>query len=163
MQMSTTTGNSAPISLEAYYQGRKALVTGGLGFIGSNVARRLVELGADVLVVDSLQANTGGNLANLKGVEDQLQVRLLDLRNCREFPDIVIGRDVIFNLAGQVSHLDSMTNPSPISEPTFTRRSSYLIPAAGMRRTRELSLPPPGRSTGGRRLIRSARIILCIR
>jgi UDP-glucose 4-epimerase len=111
MQISTTTGNSTPISLETYYRGRRALVTGGLGFIGSNIARRLLELGADVVVVDSLQANTGGNFANLKDVEDELQVRLLDLRNCHEFPDIVIGRDVIFNLAGQVSHLDSMTNP----------------------------------------------------
>jgi UDP-glucose 4-epimerase len=111
MQDFATGENRTPISLATHYRGLRTLVTGGLGFIGSNVARRLAELGAEVLVVDSLQTNTGGNAANLRGLEDRVQVRVLDLRSTSEFPEIVREKDVIFNLAGHVSHLDSMTNP----------------------------------------------------
>jgi UDP-glucose 4-epimerase len=98
-------------SVDSYYGGLKVLVTGGLGFIGSNLARRLVELGANVLVVDSLQPNTGANTANLKDIEDRLQIRIVDLRRCDEIADLLPGHNVIFNLAGTVSHIDSMTDP----------------------------------------------------
>ncbi len=98
-------------SIDSYYRGLNALVTGGLGFIGSNLARRLVDLGANVIVVDSLQTNTGGNRINLEGIEDRLQIRLVDLRNCDEIADLLPGNNVIFNLAGTVSHIDSMTDP----------------------------------------------------
>jgi UDP-glucose 4-epimerase len=94
-----------------YYKGLKVMVTGGLGFIGSNVAKRLVNLGAQVLVVDNLQANTGGNTANLKGFEDKLEVRLIDLKGCDRHPEIFEGLTAIFNLAGNVSHIDSMIDP----------------------------------------------------
>lgn len=104
-------GGSPPSPFETGYKGLKAVVTGGLGFIGSNLARRLVELGVDVIVVDCLHANSGANSANLKGVEDRLQVRSLDLRNSQQLPEILAEQDIVFNLAGLVSHIDSMTDP----------------------------------------------------
>jgi UDP-glucose 4-epimerase len=106
-----TAGASPSNSFEASCKGLKAMVTGGLGFIGSNLARRLAELGAEVVVVDSLQVNSGGNPANLAGFENRLQVRSLDLRDSNLFPEVLAAQDMIFNLAGLVSHIDSMTNP----------------------------------------------------
>jgi UDP-glucose 4-epimerase len=98
-------------STHSFYRGCKILVTGGLGFIGSNLARRLVEIGGDVLVVDSCLPNTGSNYANLKGFEDRLRIRTVDLRNAEEIATLLPGHNVLFNLAGTVSHLDSMTDP----------------------------------------------------
>ena len=94
-----------------FYRGRHVLVTGGLGFIGSNLARRLVDLGADVLIVDSMIPDHGGNFFNLAGVEDRLTVNIADVRQASTMNQLVRGRDVIFNLAGQVSHIDSMRDP----------------------------------------------------
>lgn len=94
----------------AHYAGRPVLVTGGLGFIGSNLARRLADLGARVLVVDSLIPEYGGNPANLSGYDDRVRVNIADVRG-HGIDYLVRGHDVIFNLAGQVSHIDSMQNP----------------------------------------------------
>jgi len=94
-----------------FYRGRRVLITGGLGFIGSNLARRLVDLGADILIVDSLLADYGGNLFNLAGVEDRLRLNVADVRQGTTMHYLVRGREVIFNLAGQVSHIDSMRDP----------------------------------------------------
>lgn len=94
----------------AHYAGRPVLVTGGLGFIGSNLARRLADLGARVLVVDSLIPEYGGNPANLWGYEDRVRVNIADVRG-HGIDYLVRGHDIIFNLAGQVSHIDSMQNP----------------------------------------------------
>jgi UDP-glucose 4-epimerase len=94
-----------------FYRGRRVLVTGGLGFIGSNLARHLVDLGADVLLVDSLLPDYGGNLFNIAGLEDRLRVNIADVRQQTTMNYLVRGRDVIFNLAGQVSHIDSMRDP----------------------------------------------------
>jgi len=93
------------------YRGRRVLVTGGLGFIGSNLARRLVDLGADVLLVDCLLPGSGGNRFNVAGLEDRLRVEIADVRREPAMRDLVRDREVIFNLAGQVSHVDSMTDP----------------------------------------------------
>jgi UDP-glucose 4-epimerase len=87
------------------------MITGGLGFIGSNLARRLVELGAQILLVDSLVPEYGGNVHNIAGVEDRLRVNVADIRTEWSMRYLVKGQDLIFNLAGQVSHLDSMTDP----------------------------------------------------
>ena len=94
-----------------FYRGRRVLITGGLGFIGSNLARALVELGADVLIVDSLIDDYGGNLFNVDGIEDRLRVNIADIRQGTTMAYLVRGREVIFNLAGQVSHIDSMRDP----------------------------------------------------
>ena len=94
-----------------FYRGRPVLVTGGLGFIGSNLARALAELGADVLLVDSLIPDYGGNLFNIAGFESRLKVNIADVRQQSTMNFLVKDRDVIFNLAGQVSHIDSMRDP----------------------------------------------------
>jgi UDP-glucose 4-epimerase len=94
-----------------FYRGRRVMVTGGLGFIGSNLARQLVALGADVLLVDSLIPDYGGHLFNIAGVESALRVNVADIRQQSTMNYLVRDREVIFNLAGQVSHIDSMRDP----------------------------------------------------
>lgn len=91
--------------------GKNALITGGLGFIGSNLAHRLVEAGARVTLVDSLVPDYGGNPFNIRGIEDRVAVNIADVRDEYSMAYLVQGRDYIFNLAGQVSHLDSMEDP----------------------------------------------------
>lgn len=93
------------------FDGRRCLVTGGLGFIGANLAGRLVELGADVMLVDSLIPTYGGNLFNIQGLENKLRVNIADVRDENSMDYLVRGQDYIFNLAGQISHLDSMVDP----------------------------------------------------
>ncbi len=93
-----------------YYRGRRVLVTGGLGFIGSNLSRSLADLGASVLAVDSLLPDYGGNLFNLAGYEDKVRINIADVRG-HGMEYLVKGQEVLFNLAGQVSHLDSMVDP----------------------------------------------------
>ena len=87
------------------------MVTGGLGFIGSNLARRLVALGADVLLVDSLIPDYGGNPFNIADVADRLRVSHADVRDRDAMNALVQQQTVVFNLAGQVSHIDSMRDP----------------------------------------------------
>jgi UDP-glucose 4-epimerase len=94
-----------------FYHGLPVMVTGGLGFIGSNVARHLVALDADVLLVDSLIPDYGGNRFNIEGIADRVRVDTTDIRNRDAIRDLVRGQAVIFNLAGQVSHIDSMRDP----------------------------------------------------
>ncbi|MDR7512432.1 MAG: GDP-mannose 4,6-dehydratase, partial [Armatimonadota bacterium] len=95
----------------SFYAGKRVLITGGLGFIGSNLGRRLVDLGAQVLLVDSLIPDYGGNWFNIAGYEDRLRVNIADVRDPYSMRALVRGQDVLFNLAGQVSHLDSMRDP----------------------------------------------------
>lgn len=93
------------------YTNQHVLITGGLGFIGSNLARRLVDLGAHVTLVDSLIPDYGGNRFNIAGYEDHLRVNIADVRDPYSMRALVQGQDFLFNLAGQVSHIDSMTDP----------------------------------------------------
>ena len=102
---------TVPTDHHAFFRDKHVLITGGLGFIGSNLAHRLVSLGADVLIVDSLIPEYGGNVFNVHGVEDRLRVNIADVRDEHGLRYLVQGQDVIFNLAGQVSHTDSMTDP----------------------------------------------------
>ena len=90
---------------------KKILITGGLGFIGSNLARRLVELDNKVSVVDSLIPEYGGNIRNIEGIRDKITINLSDIRDAFSINELIKGQDYIFNLAGQTSHLDSMENP----------------------------------------------------
>ncbi len=99
-----------PDSFESF-RGKNILITGGIGFIGSNLACRLVELGADVTLVDSLIPEYGGNLFNLEPVKDRVRVNIADVRDEFSMDYLVQNRDYVFNLAGQNSHLDSMQNP----------------------------------------------------
>jgi UDP-glucose 4-epimerase len=95
----------------AAFRGARVLVTGGLGFIGASLARRLAALGADVLVVDSLIPEYGGNLFNIAGLEDRVGVNISDIRDIYGLKHLLKGRQFLFNLAGQTSHLDSMAEP----------------------------------------------------
>lgn len=99
--------------MNRFYGGKHVLVTGGLGFIGSNLAIRLLELGAYVTIVDSLIPETGGNPFNIEPVQDhvRLSVRTVDVRDVLAMERLVRNQAVIFNLAGQVSHIDSMQDP----------------------------------------------------
>ncbi|MBN2083878.1 MAG: NAD-dependent epimerase/dehydratase family protein [Anaerolineales bacterium] len=98
-------------SVEKDFAGRRVLITGGMGFIGSNLARRLANLGAEVTLLDSLPAGIGGNPYNISGYEQRLRVRAGDLRDADATADAVRGQELIFNLAGQVGHVQSMEDP----------------------------------------------------
>jgi UDP-glucose 4-epimerase len=93
------------------YAGKRILITGGLGFIGSNLAYQLVAMGADVTIVDSLVPEYGGLRFNIAGIEDRVTVNVSDVRDEHSLRHLIQGQDVLFNLAGQTSHLDSMTDP----------------------------------------------------
>lgn len=93
------------------YDGARVLITGGMGFIGSNLAIRLVAYGAQVTVVDSLIPSYGGNDRNIAPIVDRVKVNIADVRDEYSMNHLVQGVDFLFNLAGQTSHLDSMLDP----------------------------------------------------
>jgi UDP-glucose 4-epimerase len=90
---------------------KNVLITGGLGFIGSSLARRLVALNAEVTLVDSLIPQYGGNLFNIHDIRDTVTVNITDVRDPHAMAYLIQDRDFLFNLAGQTSHLDSMVDP----------------------------------------------------
>jgi UDP-glucose 4-epimerase len=102
---------SAPDTRLAAYAGARAAITGGLGLIGSAIARRLVGLGAEVLLVDSMIPEYGGNLANIADIRDRVAVNIADIRGGFALRHLLRGQDFLFNLAAQTSHLDSMSKP----------------------------------------------------
>lgn len=106
-----TEPRSADRSLDRQFAGRRVLITGGLGFIGSTLARRLADAGARLVLVDSLIPDYGGNLFNLDGYAERVTVNIADVRDEHSMDYLVRGQDVLFNLAGQTSHLDSMRDP----------------------------------------------------
>lgn len=93
------------------FANKQVLITGGAGFIGSNMAIRLAALGAQVTVMDSMLPGYGGNIFNLEPVRDAISINFSDMRDPYSLSYIVQGKDYIFNLAGQVSHQDSMSDP----------------------------------------------------
>jgi UDP-glucose 4-epimerase len=96
---------------ESAFAGVPVLVTGGYGFIGGNLVRRLVELGAQVTVVDALMPNTGANCFNLAQLEGRIKVYVCNMADEEALCERVRGKTYVFNLAGQVSHVDSMRDP----------------------------------------------------
>jgi UDP-glucose 4-epimerase len=97
--------------MKSDFQNKRVLITGGLGFIGSNLARRLVELGAHVTLVDSLVPEYGGNLFNIADLENKVRLNISDVRDEHSMQYLIQGQDYLFNLAGQTSHMDSMRDP----------------------------------------------------
>jgi nucleoside-diphosphate-sugar epimerase len=93
------------------FKGKNVLVTGGVGFIGSNCAIRLTELGANVTIVDSMVPDCGGNLFNISPIKDRVSISFTDIGDGSSISQLVQGQDYIFNFAGHVSHIDSMHNP----------------------------------------------------
>jgi UDP-glucose 4-epimerase len=104
-------GAGAGLPYREFYRGRRVMITGGVGFIGSNLARQLVSLGAQVLLIDSLIPEYGGNLFNIRDITDVVRLNIADVRMQSTMETLVRDQDVIFNLAGQVSHIDSMRDP----------------------------------------------------
>lgn len=117
--MTRSTNSSPPAApagaryaeLAAEIAGKNCLITGGLGFIGSTLAHRLVELGANVTLVDSMLPGAGGNMANIADIHDRVRVNISDIRDANSLRYLVQGQHFLFNLAGQVSHIDSMSDP----------------------------------------------------
>ncbi|MEG2004991.1 MAG: NAD-dependent epimerase/dehydratase family protein, partial [Bilophila sp.] len=95
----------------SFFSGARVLITGGLGFIGSNLGIRLLEDGANVTLVDSLIPEYGGNPINISGYESRFTVNISDVRDPHSMKTLVQGQDYLFNLAGQTSHMDSMADP----------------------------------------------------
>jgi UDP-glucose 4-epimerase len=93
------------------YAGARVVITGGLGFIGSTLALRLAELGADLLLVDSLFPEAGGNLFNIAPIRERVAIEIADIRDVRAMRQLLRGCRYLFNLAAQTSHMDSMADP----------------------------------------------------
>ena len=97
--------------MENYFKNKKILITGGLGFIGSTLAHRLVKIEADIYLIDSLIPEYGGNNFNINGIESKVKVNIADVRDKHSMDYLVKDKDIIFNLAGTLSHIDSMNDP----------------------------------------------------
>ena len=108
------------------YHNKKVLITGGLGFIGSNLARALVAQGARVTIVDSLIPQYGGSLFNIENIREMVHVNVCDVRDPHAMKHLVQGKDFLFNLAGQTSHIDSMTDPQTDLEINASAQLSLL-------------------------------------
>lgn len=99
------------MSLNSEYKNKKVLITGGLGFIGSNLAIRLAGLGAEVTLVDSMILQYGGNKFNISDIKNKVYINFSDVRDAYSMNHLIRDKDYLFNLAGQVSHIDSMLDP----------------------------------------------------
>jgi UDP-glucose 4-epimerase len=115
-----------PAGVASELAGARVLITGGLGFIGSNLARALVGAGSRIRLVDSLMPTHGGTLANVVGIEDSVEVELFDIRDHAGLVDHVRDQDIVFNLAGQTSHLDSMNDPETDLEINCRAQLAFL-------------------------------------
>ena len=103
--------NGASDSRFAAYRGKRVMITGGIGLIGSALARRLVGLGAEVLLIDSMVPEAGGNYANIAAIRDRVRVNIADIRDREALRHLLADQDFLFDLAAQTSHLDSMSAP----------------------------------------------------
>ena len=99
--------------MDSSLKNKNVLITGGLGFIGSNLSIRLTRLGANVTVIDSLIPEYGGNLWNIEPIREIININISDVRDEYSMKYLIQNQDFLFNLAGQTSHIDSMNNPCP--------------------------------------------------
>ena len=108
--------------------GKRCVVTGGLGFIGSNVVLHLLAVGADVAVIDALIPQHGGERCN---IPNEVELLVADI-GAREVGGLLDGADVVFNIAGQVSHADSMADPLRDLDLNYRSHLLFLEPAASI-------------------------------
>ena len=125
-------------SYEETFRNKNVLITGGLGFIGSNLAHRLVPLGTNVTIVDSLIPAYGGNMFNLHGIEGNVKVNIADVRDQHSMDSLVKGQHFMFNLAGTLSHLDSMRDP--FTDLEINSRSQLSILEACRKYNRDIKI-----------------------
>ena len=114
------------MNMSNYYNGKRVLIKGGLGFIGSSLARALVSAGAEVTLVDSLIPEYGGNVFNINDIRDRVKINISDVRDPFSIAYLLQGQDYLFNLAGQTSHMDSMNNPQNDLDINATAQLSIL-------------------------------------
>ncbi|MBI2251823.1 MAG: GDP-mannose 4,6-dehydratase [Armatimonadetes bacterium] len=93
------------------YRNKKIMITGGLGFLGSNLAHSLVKVPCEIILIDAMLPLYGGNYFNIEEIKEKLKIEIADIRDKDKMNELVKGQDYIFNIAGQVSHLDSMSDP----------------------------------------------------
>jgi NAD(P)-dependent dehydrogenase (short-subunit alcohol dehydrogenase family) len=129
------------------FKNRKVLVTGGLGFIGSNLALRLVRAGARVAIVDSEVAGCGANRHNIAAAAADLQVIVADVGDAASFAREIRGCSAIFNLAGEVSHIHSMRDPGRDAALNAMSQLRFLKSARARSRASGWSTPARARST----------------
>lgn len=125
-----------------YYRGRGVLITGGLGFIGSNLAHALVSAGAKVTIVDALIPSLGGNRFNVSGLEESVDIVIGDIRDSAAMESLVAGVDVVFSLAAQVDHIASMDDP--LADLDMSGRGALTILEACRRTGRRIRVVFPG-------------------
>jgi len=111
---------------DEYYGNRRVLVTGGLGFIGSNLVRRLIRLGASVTVVDACFPDQGANLFNLKDVLDEVVLVVADIGSREEISGYIVDQELVFNLAACISHIGSLHDPLRDLERNCTSQLRFL-------------------------------------
>ncbi len=99
------------MDLDSHYRNRKVLITGGLGFLGSNLAIDLAAKGAEITILDSLHHWYGGNHFNIEPISDRVRLIPGDLRDVELVREAVEGQELVFHIAAQTSHVDSMTSP----------------------------------------------------
>ncbi len=91
--------------------GKKIIITGGLGFIGSNIAHRCVEYNANVLIYDCLDPNSGGNLKNIEDIKEDIEIKFFDILDFSFLAESIKDKDIIFHCAASTSHPFSMKEP----------------------------------------------------
>ena len=127
------------------FRGRRVLVTGGLGFVGSNLSAKLIALGAKVTIVDNMMPRLGGNLFNVKDIVDRIQINFSDVRDDHSMDYLVKGQEIIFHLAGQVNHVDSIRNP--IQDLDINCRGTLVLLESCRKYNREVKITTRSRST----------------
>ena len=120
------------------YKNKNILITGGLGFIGSTIARRLVGIAKEITLVDSLIPQYGGNLFNIDGIQDKVNVNIADVRDEASMNALVKDKHFLFNMAGTLSHIDSMTDPYTDLE--INCRSQLTILEACRKNNRDIKI-----------------------
>ena len=137
----------------ARLEGKRVLITGGLGFIGSNLAHRCIELGARVTIYDCLDPKSGGNMQNIHGIEDSLEIVLNDIRNFEGVCSCIRNKDILFHCAAFTSHPNSMREPM-IDIEVNCRGTMHILEAA-RRFNPEVKIVHIGTSTQVGRMISS--------